>query len=503
MVGEHYALPSELLYNRKAGDIMPLADYLRKQDLKNYVSQDYSFYDDDAEAKKLINSNLNGIFGIPYQFLSTADRRIDGTDIGRKYGEKIMARLPLLFLTPGKQVFMEDFSKEDKKSVLNYIGGKIQGVSDGDVSELISGKGRYYSFQFDYDTYYNYVNAMAHSVAYYMGIGETEVAIASNNRRKLGKFDWRKAVADEFKSFFDAKENVVFYLDGMTQISESFSNSTTEPSLASTINGYSDTAKEIQFLLGGEKSVVSTLVDGMKGASDSILGGLSGIIGKFGGGILQSLATSGVSSVLEGGKIIFPEIWQDSTYDRSYSLDIKLRSPDHDSLSIYLNIIIPYIHLLALCLPRSIEEDPNAYTSPFLVKAFCKGMFNIDMGMITSMNVTKGAECCWNDDGLPTQIDISLDIKDLYSSLYMTGYAGAGTGILTNARAIKLITQNTAMMDYLANMSGLNLAQMEMGRRTGLYLNLMGANIRNLPSRAWSRFDQSISNLMGRLYKII
>ena len=58
---------------------------------------------------------------------------------------------------------------------------------------------------------------------------------------------------------------------------------------------------------------------------------LNGTIGNMGGGLLQSLCNSGVSTVLQGGKIVFPEIWQDSTYDRSYSLDIKLRSPDHDS----------------------------------------------------------------------------------------------------------------------------------------------------------------------------
>lgn len=445
-------------------------------------------------------SNLNGIFGIPYQFLPDTDRRLNGTDVGRKYTEKILARLPLLFITPGKQVFMKDFSKGDKGAVLNYL---MSGSKDDDVSELISNKGRYYSFAFDYDTYYCYVNAMCQSVAYYMGIANKKVSIGGNKPEKIGSFNWSKAVSSEYKSYWSAKENVIFYLDGMVQVSESFGNSTTESSLASTINGYSDTANEIQFLLGGDDSVVSKMLNSTKDAVDSIGNSLSGVIGNFGGGLLQSLSNSGVNSVLQGGKIVFPEIWQDSTYDRSYSLDIKLRSPDHDSLSIYLNIIVPYLHLVALCLPRSIEDDPNAYTSPFLVKAFCKGMFNVDMGMITSMSVTKGAECCWNDDGLPTQIDISLEIKDLYSSLYMTGFANAFDGILNNARAIKLITANTAMMDYLANMAGLNLAQMEIGRRIGLAYHLTKSNIKNFPSRLWTRMDVKASSLVGKLYKTL
>jgi hypothetical protein len=280
----------------------------------------------------------------------------------------------------------------------------------------------------------------------------------------------------------------------MTQVSESYGNNTTESSLASTINGFSDTAKEIQFILGDSKSVASTFLDVGGTLTDSLTGAFSGLSGILGGGLVKSLMNNGVTSVLSGGKIIFPEIWQDSSFDRDYSLDIKLRSPDHDSLSIYLNILVPYIHLLALCLPRGVEDDPNAYTSPFLVKAYCKGMFNVEMGMITSMSVSKGAECCWNDDGLPTQIDISLTIKDLYSSLFMTGYKDS---------TVKNIVNNTSMMDFLANMAGLNLGQMEMGRRIRMYITLKSSVFLTTPSRIWTRFDQKISNLMNKIYNRI
>ena len=466
---------------------MSLRDYISTDSIDYYVKAEY---DNTEQVESLLTTNLNGVFGIPYQFMETVDRRLENTEVGRKYTDKIISRLPLLFLTPGKQTFMKDFSKDDRRSVLSYITDL--GAS-GDVSELIKGKGKYYSFEFDYDTYFQYVNTMAWSVAYYMGIADEEIAIGDNGRRKLGDFDWRRATSDSFKTFFNASENIVFYLDGMTSVSESYSNNTTESSLASTINGNVDTVKEIQFILGNNNSVASKLLEGGADATSSISSALSGVIGKLGGGILESLATSGVNSVLKGGKIIFPELWQDFQYERSYSLEVKLRSPDHDSLSIYLNILVPYIHLLALCLPRGIEDDPNAYTSPFLVKAFCKGMFNVDMGIITSMSVTKGAECCWNDDGLPTQIDISLDIKDLYSSLFMTAHSDK----------IKNVVKNTSMMDFLANMAGLNLAQMEMGRRVSMYIQLTKSTFTTTPSRIWSKFDQKISNIMNKLYESI
>lgn len=479
-------------FNGKSSNLGDVTDYIREDQLEDYVASNNT-----SDIEKMLTTNMNGVFGIPYQFLPSVDRRLSGTSVGRKYAEKIITTMPLLFITPGSQVFMDDFTKQDSQNILDYL---VSGVKDDDASEFVKGSGKYYSFKYDYVKYYEYVNPMIQSVAYYMGIQNEVISIGDGqSNKRIKDIDWSKAGSKAFRTYFSAAENIVFYLDGMTEVSETFSNNTTESSLASTINGYSDTAKEIQFILGSGDSVVGKLLERASTATSSITSSLSSVIGTLGGGILESLANTGVTTVLKGGKIIFPEMWQDSSFERSYSLTIKLRSPDHDSLSIFLNILVPYIHLIALCLPRGAEDDPNAYTSPFLVKAYCKGMFNVDMGLITSMSVTKGAESQWNDDGLPTQIDISLDIKDLYSSLFITGYGDGDFGLFKT----KAIVKNTSMMDFLANMAGLNLAQMEIGRRISMFNYLTRNKFVTTPSRLWSRFDQKISNLMNKLYNTI
>ena len=132
-------------------------------------------------------------------------------------------------------------------------------------------------------------------------------------------------------------------------------------------------------------------------------------------------------------------------------------------------------------MPREFRsKDPNLYTSPFLVRAAAKGMFNIDMGMITSLSISKGAECCWNVDGLPTQIDISITIEDLYSSLHSSGYSDLWHPL----RDAKAMVENTAYQDYLANMAGLNIAQMEVGRKALMYTYLVGNRIGSEGSRS-------------------
>lgn len=476
---------------------MPVRNYASEQELTSIANGDM-----EPEIDKMMSTSMHGIFGMPYQFMESVDRRLPGTNIGRKYSDKIISRLPLLFLTPCKQSFMEGAGNSDKSTVIQTL---IDSDKVSDLQGLLEGYSMYYTTELDYEAYYRYVNTMCWVVARYLGIDEEKVVIGDNMKdgSKLRSTDWSKAANESFKSYFSAKENVIFYLDGLNSVSESFSNSTTESSLASTINGLSDQAKELKFILGDGGSLAENLVNGIGDVGSSLMGGLSGSITGLAGNILGSLASTGVDTVLSGGKIIFPELWGDSSFDRSYSLDIKLRSPDNDPLSIYLNILVPYIHLLAFVLPRGLDGttdsatiDPNGYTSPFLVRAYCKGLFNIDMGLVTGLDVTKGAECCWNDDGLPTQVDISLTIKDLYSALFMTAI---GNNVISY-KSIKAIVTNTFMMDFLANMAGLNVGTMGIGRKTEMFTYLNTGYYKTLPSRVWTGVEQKISNIMDGLY---
>lgn len=456
--------------------------------------------DDDYEVQNILVSKLNGVEGIPYQFMENVDRRLPDTDIGRMYADKIISRIPLLFLTPCEPIFMDDFNKNDKEVAINFLLDGEESVNN----ELINGKGRYYSLQHAYNEYYKYLNCMLASVAAFLGndIFNTQIRI-NGKKSALGTYNWQNELNDSFKRFFSSAENVIFYLDGMTSVSETYSNDTTTSNIASQINGFSDTANELRFLFGQKGGAIGSLLDSGTEITSSITSSLSGILSKLGGGIVGSLAENGVNTVLNGGKIVFPEIWSNSSSDRSYSIDIKLRSPDHDSLSIFLNVLKPYCRLLALTLPRAMDDNPNGFRRPFMVKAYSKGLFNVEYGIISSMSVTKGAECCWNDDGLPTQIDITLDIKDLYSSLSMSGFTSEkkeGSNIFTTPNMIKHVVNNTSYMDFLANMAGLNIGKMEIGRKIKLYYYLTRTSLKQTPANLFTRFDQSVSRIMGKLY---
>lgn len=493
---------------------MAFRDYVNftDEDLIKYINGDLTT---DAAVNQtvsqIMSTRTNGIEGLPYQFMSTVDRRIPGTPgagVGRKYGERIFSRLPLLFLTPCEPLFMDDFDKTSKQTATEVLLGN--GIDR--IGELINGTGKYYSVDFSYAEYYDYLNTMLAAVAMYTGLYDEKIQIGDKPAQKLGNIAWQEELNDSFKTFFSSQENIIFYLDGMERVDESFTNDTTESSLASTVNGFSDQANELRFLFGRSGSVASEIMNSATEVTSSITSSLSKALNGIGGGIVGSLADKGVNSVLNGGKIIFPEIWANSHFDRSYSINIKLRSPDHDSLSIFLNVIKPYCKLLCLTLPRQPllgrdkEADPNGYSAPFLVKAYSKGLFNIDMGIITSLSASKGDTCQWNDDGLPTQIDITLEIKDLYSHMAMSTMFDEESSVINvvnNIKAAKACVNNTAYMDFLANMSGLNIAQMEVGRRIQLIKYLTMNSIAISKSRVFTRFDQSVSRLIGKMYNIL
>ena len=75
--------------------------------------------------------DLNGIMGMPYQFMPHVDPRLrnnkgstEGAEFGRVYGERIVARMPLLIIAPGEPEFLAGFTETEKRNVAQAIIGK-------------------------------------------------------------------------------------------------------------------------------------------------------------------------------------------------------------------------------------------------------------------------------------------------------------------------------------------------------------------------------------------
>lgn len=429
--------------------------------------------------------SVRGIHGMPYQYMSSVDRRIDGSSFGRKFTEKIITRMPLLLLTPGRPKFMKAFSAKEREDIIKYIGNKENGSI---IDDLLNREGKFYDLEFNYKEYYDYVNPMCQLTAKLLGLDNKIL-----DGTQLDKYNWSKYANSQLTNFISSAECVAFYIDSEKQISETFSNSTGESILAGKANSLSDMGREIQFLLGGTAGLQFDALSQQN--YDATLKEFDDFSKKYLKMVPETLINrlgSGFLTVATGGKMIFPEIWNESHFSRSYNVNLKLRTPDYDPFSWYMNIAVPLLHLIALVGAQ--QMGPNAYKSPFLVRGTYKGFFNVNMGIITDMNINKGDQSKWTINGLPTEVDISIQIKDLYDVM-----------ALSKQTELMSLMNNTALMDYLANMCGININKPEILRQVDIYMTQF-MNSKGLPSRigrGFSNIEQALNNKLKDIYDII
>lgn len=443
----------------------------KKDIYMQYVNSEYGDTQEAGNvADSLLVDNLSGIYGIPYQFPESVDPRPDSkSSFGSIYAERIITRMPLLMISPGKVDFMSSYKTGEKKVVLDVLLNDGDGASD--INDFLEKPGKYYTFAYDTENYWKYVNAANQASAIYLGIGDVEIDV-NGVKAKAADFKWEKASNNKFDSLLVSnKSYVCFYTDADSSKSESFGNDTASSQLADKVNDFSSIAKEIQFLVGANTGIN---IMQNQSAIDDALTNLGNVVDKFLGGsqTIKDLGEDFVT-IASGGKLIFPEIWSDSTFSQSFDVKIKLRCPCPNKVSWFLDIIVPINHLIALTMPRSpygksiinkdFDQEPsvNGYMSPFLVRAFYKGLFNCDMGIITDLSIEKGKEGSWTLDGLPSEVDISMTIKDLYNVMAMSEY--------TTGNQRKSFLNNTTYLNYLANSCGISINKPDLDRSLDLW----------------------------------
>ena len=479
-------------------------------DITNFEST----WEEETDGSEFFNSRaILGIFGIPYQFMPHVDPRInlntlgrgeyltDYSSLGREYGHHIAQDMPILFISPGLPAFATNFSNEDKSLIGNVMTNVASGLGGGEATtnDLLTKQGKYYSFQYEVAQYYQYCNPACRIASAYMNVSDKYI-----DDTRIESLNWMNytttTLSGMFKDLGDITSytSIPFYIESDTQISESFSDDVTDSSLTGIVDSVSDLGREAMFVLGYGNSALNAGIDWLS-KTDNPDAVRQDIVDKFGnmanGNGFISNVISNLTSVATGGRLIFPKIWSDSGFGRSYDVTIKLRSPDMDNFSIYCNIIAPFLHLLCLVLPRQIQDNPNGFYSPFIVRAIYKGFFNVDMGIISSMSVSKGDTGLWNADGIPCSIDVNLTITDLYENISMTGTTATNWAYDT--------LDNTCFMDYIANLCGINIYLPEVARTLRMWL------VNNVTNRAadminvglWGNIQNSIANAITNVWR--
>ena len=447
---------------------------------------------DDKSGMDLKVSSIRGIFGCPYQFMPEVDPRENFDDMvddkpGVIYLDKIISRIPLLIMVPGEPVFLPDGTDDEKRFFLDLLNGAdtTKNSAGQTMEEALTSKPiKYYGLKPMWDKYYrDFVDPMLSAVATFMNLRNVDYFGDS-----LGTWSWENNLPDELNAFSAYRGGVAFYLNADSSFSEGFNNSSAPSALLSKVNSLSDIGREINFIMGSRGE--GTLMGKIHDVGKDLGAGAGEITQKMmPEGLLGSLASGISSTVIQGGKLMFPEIWSDSSYSRDYNINLKLVSPDNDDYSIFLNILNPLVHIIAMVAPHNV--DVNGYISPFIVRVFYKGVFSCPMGMIQSVSFTKGGEGNWSQSGLPTVVDVSISIKELYSTMSI-GQSGTGMEV------------NTSQMDYLANLCGINIMEPDLRRQFYLWNTLHGPEsiirqIKGLDDRLINEVTYRYQKLFGRI----
>lgn len=279
----------------------------------------------------------------------------------------------------------------------------------------------------------NYINAFESTGASEMDGGTSELGEESAD-------GWWSGAAKFFMADVrDGSRWITFRVNnGGDSVSESVSNSTKEPSIKSTMNSMSSSSRDKRFSLAG-----GNIGDGLGARTiQSIIGAVGDI---FAGG-LDSMGASGLMQLSGTAFADIPDIWDDSSFNfPTSSYTIELRSPYGNKMARFQNLYIPLSMLLAAALPLSTGK--NSYTAPFLCELFSRGRNQIRLGIIDSLEITRGVgNLAWTAEGAPLGIDVTFTVKDLSSVLHMPLRMGAD-----------LIEEDNAFNDYMATLGNLSL----------------------------------------------
>lgn len=433
----------------------------------------------DTQSLEVIE-NMHSVLGIPPLMTEAADPKyISGVDFGRSYSELFMMNNCVFSILPCKVRYLPGFSQDKKTQFFNTIGDLANYGQDSNLMSSANGlSGQLFEAVQDYDTYMNTVNLLARVFAIYLGIGDkqcpgTSSTYANANYQFYRRFNKAAAGGSLFSSvgnFVSHAKNALidkainndaythFY---MTADGTSMSDSMTVQTCASSIeglfnNGLSELGREIQFLMGGslDEGFVNELLgvaEGL-GSSMSSMGGI--------GSTLGNMFMYG-ANYLRGGRLVFPQMLDDCTYDRSYTGSCRFISPSGDAEARFMNCYLPLSFLLPYVLPQMMSD--NMYTYPFVCKVDVPGQVHCDLAAMTGLRIQRGGPegQSWTVDGLPFEIDVTFDITPLYSKLMVT----------TTDHPV-LFLGNNALHEYMASMCGVDFTGDELSIKAQIAMAL-------------------------------
>jgi hypothetical protein len=307
-------------------------------------------------AKKDLPENLK-IYGLPLSYSNLADPG------GRVFRKTILRRIPIVSIQPGMaKSTIGDLPKEAQDSLKQRLedvekwtksGGSLEDKEakealDDAYFEMASNSESfpYLLFKSASKEFQDAYTTLATRVFSRLDIMNNKSMEYSDS--SVVKELWA-SLAEDLSTQWVSNGWINFYMDRGSSITESGGNTYNDSTFSQMAKKLTSISTEISLLLGEGQAETNTST------------------GSSGTGILSK-----ISDAMKGHQVVFPKVWQDSTFSRSYNLRFKFESPYGDPMSIWRHVYAPFLIMLTLAMPR--QTGVSSYNSPFLVRVDCPGL---------------------------------------------------------------------------------------------------------------------------------
>ena len=365
-----------------------------------------------------------------------------------------------------KKVFTNSYRYTPKKKKVKYTeNGKTKTKTE---YEAVENKDKLGEYQVLYQT----TNTVKSSTKKSKKYGVLQGTFKSVKKKAA-------SIATSLYATISNMQYVRFCVDPTSGFTENYNNETGTSMLKGAFDNGSDVLKEVSFIINSGGAGENA--DGFKELIDSATDSLSNALNGNNVTSILSRLLNLTGNVIKGSNVIMPDIYKSSSRPTSYQFTVHLKAPYGNKLGIYMDNLVPLMHLVCLAIPK--QSTANTYDSPFLVKAFMDGVCNINLGMITDLQVNKTvSEQSWTVDGMPNEIDVTFTITDLYSDLTMSPQENP-----------ILFLNNTSLIEYLANTCGMSLVTPKISSKIGMAINTIKNRLTDVPQNITNVFQEQVS----------
>lgn len=435
----------------------------------------------ESDYDQMLLKNIRA-FGSPPRFSKEVDpwyNMSSTVGTGRSMASTWYSSPSLVSFCPGTVDYLPGFNTKKNK---NKFFKLVKSAANADVRSMLKkdhaldANGQLYTFRSAYAKYINVVNLLARTYADFAHIGDV-TNIMPKQGIPLNGYDYgyytnpgemgnSSGIFAETKAAITSTVNDSQYIhffanNNGIQINESITSSSKNSWLEDKLSevGLDAAQENIQFLFGGaiggqaDEDFMNILQEAR--SSSELIGNLGTLAHNY----------------LKGGRLVFPKMITGMRYDKSVSGELTFASLYGDRRSIFKYTILPCLHLLAMGTP--LQLSGNMYTYPYLIRLYSPGKANFDLAFMSSLDFVRGGSdnSCWTVDGFPTEITARFTVTPLYSNM-----------MVTSAKNPFLFMQNTALIEYLGVMAGLDLHMNNLTTKVAVAKNLLTNRIHDIPT---------------------